>query len=208
MRQMGQYDFSVGSYADVGCGDGYVTSQVMRATRAKGCNALDSDAALLQVGARVLPDIHFVQFNLNNEAPDGARYDFVTCFETLEHVINLPVAVKNLLRLTKPGGTLLLTVPIEVGSIGIAKFTAKTLLWGDRLTEAFAPRPKLHRQYLRALILGRGIHDFRKPGNALGYWPGHWGFDYRTLDTILAEHGAEFRSFRFLTTRFYDVRPK
>jgi len=207
LRQMGRYDFSTGSYADVGCGDGYVTSQVMRVTRATGCSAMDSDADLLRDGEKSYLDIHFTQLNLNQETKAGTPYDFVTCFETLEHVMNLPVAVKNLLGFTKPGGTLLLTVPIEIGAIGTAKFVAKTVLWGDRLTEAFAPRPNMYRQYLKALVLDNGIHEFREPGNPLGYWPGHWGFDYRRVDALLRDNGAEVKSFRFLTTRFFEVHP-
>jgi SAM-dependent methyltransferase len=207
LKHISQYDFSAGSYADVGCGDGYVTTQVMRATRARACDGMDVDSALLESGGKAFQDIHFSTCNLNCDVDLAVQYNFVTCFETLEHVINLPVAVKNLLNLTKSGGLLLLTVPIEIGLIGTAKFLAKTVLWHDRLTEAFEPRPGMHRQYLRALVLDQGICQFREQGTSLGYWPGHWGFDYRKVDLLLKTYGIRFRAFRFLTTRFYEVRP-
>jgi ubiquinone/menaquinone biosynthesis C-methylase UbiE len=207
LARMRQYDFSAGRYADVGCGDGYVTAQVMRVTGARRCDGLDYDPALLESGGKTFREISFVPCNLNSSLNGSVQYDFVTCFETLEHVIDLPVAVKNLLHLTKRGGLLVLTVPIEVGFFGTTKFLAKTLLWRDRLTEAFPPRPGMHRDYLKALVLGQGISRFRRDGNALGYWPGHWGFDYRELGRLLNEQGVRFKAETFLTTRYFEVRP-
>ena len=207
LKQISQYDFSTGNFADVGCGDGYVTAQIMRATRARACDGMDADSALLESGRKAFQDIHFMTYDLNCDGGLATQYDFITCFETLEHVINLPTAVKNLLNLTKPGGILLLTVPIEIGLIGTAKFLAKTVLWHDRLTEAFEPRPGMHRQYLRALVLDQGICQFREQGTSLGYWPGHWGFDCRRVDLLLKTYGVRFKAFRFLTTRFYEVHP-
>jgi 2-polyprenyl-3-methyl-5-hydroxy-6-metoxy-1,4-benzoquinol methylase len=207
LGRLGRYDFSAGNYADVGCGDGYVTAQVMRATHARNCDGLDFDAALLKTGEEAFADIRFIQCNLNSAVSLPEKYDFVTCFETLEHVTNLTLAVRNLLGLTKPGGLLILTVPIEVGYIGTAKFLAKTVLWQDRLTEAFPAYPGMHRQYLKALVLDHGISQFREQGNNLGYWPGHWGFDYRKLEVLFREVGAHVRSERFLTTRYFEIRP-
>ena len=205
LRHMSRYDFSSGSYADLGCGDGYVTAQVMRTTRAKSCDAMDADPKLLENGQNAFPEICFFRYDLNRDLNELRKYDFVTCFETLEHVIDLPAAVENLLRLTKPGGLLCISVPIEVGFIGTAKFLAKTLVWQDRLTEAFEARPALHRRYLEALVLDTGIHEFREKGNALGYWPGHWGFDYRKVHELLMSNRVQFKASRFLTTCFYEV---
>jgi 2-polyprenyl-3-methyl-5-hydroxy-6-metoxy-1,4-benzoquinol methylase len=207
LERLGRHDFSSGSYADVGCGDGYVTTQVMQVTHARSCDGLDFDSTLLESGEKAFADIRFIQCNLNTGVNLPTQYDFVTCFETLEHVTNLTVAVKNLLSLTKPGGLLILTVPIEVGFIGTTKFLAKTVLWQDRLTEAFSPYPGMHRQYLKALVLDHGISQFREQGNTLGYWPGHWGFDYRKIELLFKGLGAQVKSERFLTTRYFEVRP-
>jgi 2-polyprenyl-3-methyl-5-hydroxy-6-metoxy-1,4-benzoquinol methylase len=207
LARMRHYDFSAGNYADVGCGDGYVTAQVMRVTGAQRCDGLDYDTSLLGSGEKTFREISFLPFNLNRSLNGSVQYDFVTCFETLEHVIDLPIALGNLLHLTKPGGLLVLTVPIEIGFVGTTKFLAKTVLWRDRLTEAFPRRPGMHRDYLKALVLGHGISRFRRDGNSLGYWPGHWGFDYRELDRLLNEQGVRFRAGSFLMTRYFEVRP-
>ena len=166
---------------------------------------MDADPKLLENGRNAFPEIRFFRYDLNRDLNDLREYDFVTCFETLEHVIDLPAAVENLLRLTKPGGLLCISVPIEVGFIGTAKFLAKTLVWQDRLTEAFEAGPALHRRYLEALVLDKGIHEFREKGNTLGYWPGHWGFDYRKVHELLMSNRVQFKAFRFLTTCFYEV---
>ncbi len=207
LRYMRRYDFSSGRYADLGCGDGYVTAQVMRATGAKTCDAMDADPRLLENGQNTFPEIHFFRYDLNRDTNGVKRYDFVTCFETLEHVIDLPAAIKNLLGFTKPGGLLFISIPIEVGVIGTAKFLAKTLVWQDRLTEAFEARPALHRRYLKALVFDQGIHEFREKGNTLGYWPGHWGFDHRKVDDLLTASRVHFKVSRLLTTCFYEVYP-
>jgi 2-polyprenyl-3-methyl-5-hydroxy-6-metoxy-1,4-benzoquinol methylase len=41
------------------------------------------------------------------------EYDFVLCFEVLEHVSHPWLAVKQLFEILKPGGTLLLTTPFN-----------------------------------------------------------------------------------------------
>jgi 2-polyprenyl-3-methyl-5-hydroxy-6-metoxy-1,4-benzoquinol methylase len=208
LRILKAYGFSRGSYADVGCGNGYATAQIMRAIRAPSCDGFDLDPMLLESGRRHHPEIRFSLFDLNRP-PHGALpcYDFVTCFETLEHVGNPAFALNNLLALTKAGGYLFISVPIEVGVIGLAKFAVKVALRGDRLTEAFAPQPHLHRRYFRTLLLDQGIQTFRE-GSDRAYWPGHWGFDWRIIDRLLQDRGVWFKGFRFLTTRLYEVRPQ
>ena len=41
---------------------------------------------------------------VQNIPADDASFDVVLCVEALEHVVNLPVAVAELARVTKPGG--------------------------------------------------------------------------------------------------------
>jgi trans-aconitate methyltransferase len=206
LKYMSRYDFSQGRYADFGCGDGFVTSRVMAVTRATTCDAMDADTKLLEEGSKKFPGIRFFWADLNRNGSEHKKYDFVTCFETLEHVMDLPAAIRNLLAFTKPGGLLIISVPIEVGLIGTAKFLAKTIVWRDRLTEAFEEKPGLHREYFKALVFDRGIYRFRENGNGLGYWPGHWGFDYRKVEEYLQTTGACFKLWRLQTTCFFEVR--
>lgn len=42
---------------------------------------------------------------------EGETYDLIICFEVLEHLPDPKKAIKELTRLLKPGGTLLLTIP-------------------------------------------------------------------------------------------------
>jgi SAM-dependent methyltransferase len=49
---------------------------------------------------------------LNAETFDPETFDVVTCFETLEHVGNIPAALRSMHSWLKPGGVLVGTVPL------------------------------------------------------------------------------------------------
>ncbi|MGA2682112.1 MAG: class I SAM-dependent methyltransferase [Candidatus Bathyarchaeia archaeon] len=59
-------------------------------------------------GAKYIADIT----KYNRFMPDG-KFDVVVCTEVIEHTLNPFSAIKEILRLLKPGGILLLTVPFN-----------------------------------------------------------------------------------------------
>ena len=81
------------SLLDVGCGQGYFLERVARrGLRAYGCDVVD--AAGLRPGTYVQAEIDALPFR------DG-QFDVVTCSHTLEHVIDLPAAVRELRRVAR-----------------------------------------------------------------------------------------------------------
>jgi ubiquinone/menaquinone biosynthesis C-methylase UbiE len=56
-------------------------------------------------------NIHFLGGNAESLSFKNNIFDFVTCFEVLEHVENQLNALKEILRVLKPGGTIILSVP-------------------------------------------------------------------------------------------------
>lgn len=48
--------------------------------------------------------------------------------EVLKHVIDLPGVVKNLVRITRPGGRIVISVPVKTDLPLLAKQTARTIL--------------------------------------------------------------------------------
>jgi hypothetical protein len=124
------------------------------------------------------------------------------CFETLEHIGNCMVGLNNLLRSTSEGGTLLITVPIEIGLIGIIKFLVKTLFFRYRLNEL--PGRMLYFKYLTSLVLHRDMSKFRDKRYG---WSTHFGFDYRLIDRYLKSNLIKYRSETIMTTRFYIIKP-
>lgn len=187
------------SYADFGCDDGYVTDLVARrigATRAHGFGHSDK----IEEGKRRFPHIAFGHVELNEPSEVGP-FDLVTCFETLEHVGNLETALDNLVRATADGGTLLVTVPIETGPIGLVKFLAKTVVYRYPLDEL--PGERLFFPYLRALLRGEDLGRFRD--RRFG-WGTHFGFDCRAVGRHFDSRGMDYEAWNVVTSRFFLVR--
>jgi SAM-dependent methyltransferase len=189
------------SYADFGCSGGYITERVRRLTRAGRAWGFDHLEAHLARGRRQYPAIEFSLIDLNQPNAEVPPCDFVSCFEMLEHVGNLEAAIGNLLAAIKPGGMALVTVPIEIGPQGIAKFIAK-MAYGYSLSE-LPQAPALFRRYVMALLTGARMSRFRDQRRG---WGTHFGFDYRDVDDALWRYGEPFRAWNHGTTRFYCIR--
>ena len=88
------------SLCDVGCSNGFITGRIkaeLGLERVAGMDRSDN----VRLAQAQYPDVAFSVFNLNTiaQAPP-ARFDIVTCFETLEHVGSLGNALTNLLAMT------------------------------------------------------------------------------------------------------------
>jgi 2-polyprenyl-3-methyl-5-hydroxy-6-metoxy-1,4-benzoquinol methylase len=194
---------AVESFADVGCSNGYVTAILRQRLAPARTVGFDHVEEHLSRGRREHPEIEFRTIDLNRPLPDGHEtFDLVTCFETLEHVGRLDQAIANLSALTRPGGTLLITTPIESGPRGLLKFLIKVGVFRYSLRELPA-QPHRFARYLAALVANRSIASFRDERNG---WGTHFGFDWREVERILHARGARFESWSALTTRFVRVQ--
>ena len=94
---------------DVGCGDGRAAG-VWVSVRGATYVGVDispeatAQAAAVGLDARVIDDASRLPFG------DGA-FDSVVCLEVLEHLFEPQHALREIRRVLKPGGTLILTVP-------------------------------------------------------------------------------------------------
>jgi 2-polyprenyl-3-methyl-5-hydroxy-6-metoxy-1,4-benzoquinol methylase len=191
---------TVATYADFGCSNGYLTNLLAGFIDARQSYGFDSDTDNLKAAQAVYPAINFQKLDLNKHQADF-QFDFVTCLETLEHVGNLNNALQALLNSVKPGGTLLITVPIEIGLVGLGKIILKRSL--GREIQELGIEPK---DYLFALLRGRRLSHFR-PGNER--YATHLGFDYRDVDDFLSnrKNKEQVKAINKATTRFYVFQP-
>ena len=191
------------SFADVGCSNGFVTAILQQRLRPSHTVGFDHVPEHLERGRREHPTIDFREIDLNRPIPTPHEvFDLVTCFETLEHVGNLPVAIDNLIALTRPGGTLFITVPIESGLRGLIKFLLKVGVFRYSMDE-LPPRKRRFVSYLRALALNRSIAPFR---DVRAGWGTHFGFEYREVEKILQARGLPVEARIYFTTRFIRVQ--
>jgi len=92
---------------DAGCGLGVFTKLMDERFGGIVCGFDFSDVAISQ--AQQNNGIRFFTHDIYDSLPE--RYDIIVCMETLEHLIEPEVAVRNLLNSLSDGGTLFLTVP-------------------------------------------------------------------------------------------------
>ncbi|HEV8339456.1 MAG TPA: class I SAM-dependent methyltransferase [bacterium] len=97
-----------GALLDVGCAFGRFLEQARAHYR---CEGMDISAYALEAARRRLPDIPLTQGRIEDFRP-GGRYDVVTCFDVLEHVPDLDLALGRLANLLAPSGVLAIAVPV------------------------------------------------------------------------------------------------
>jgi len=98
---------------DVGCNVGRLLSRLA----GRGCEGVGVDIIrrdLLSARRHLLdkdPPLAFAQADGGRLPFADAAFDFVTCTETLEHVADAGLALREMARVLKPGGRLVVSVP-------------------------------------------------------------------------------------------------
>jgi len=142
------------TYLDVGCGNGFITEQV--AVSFDTVVGVDVEPGrLAEFRRRVSLDETIVVSEMPSEALDFETnsFDMVTSFEVLEHVENVQRTAGEIVRVLRPGGTLVVSVP-QV----LFPFENHGMQIGDRVIPKKIPllpyiRP-LHRRYSLARVFG------------------------------------------------------
>jgi SAM-dependent methyltransferase len=185
------------SYCDLGCSNGFITDQI-RDKFSLIATGMDHSVEHFELGRRRHPKIKFSQINLNQTYQGALKFDLVTCFETLEHVGKPKNAIKNIVSLIAPGGTGLISVPIEHGWRGAIKYFTKKVIGGYSTDELGISDVV----YIKALVSGCRLSQLRPIAD--GYST-HFGFDYRDIDDFLYDLRVTFRAFNSGMSRFYII---
>jgi 2-polyprenyl-3-methyl-5-hydroxy-6-metoxy-1,4-benzoquinol methylase len=186
-------------YTDFGCSNGYLTNifaDILTPNEVNGFDHSDN----IEVARSNYPDINFDYVNLNKVNNFDKKSDIISCFETMEHVGNSLNAIKNLKEASHQGSIILISVPIEIGFIGIIKYIAKRFLLKYEL-----PLNCKDLEYFCALLTSKYINQYRV--NADGYGS-HFGFDYRIIDEEIKLEfpNCKVEMWNKITTRFYRIR--
>jgi malonyl-CoA O-methyltransferase len=89
---------------DAGCGKGRFAAALHRARPAAEIWGVDVSPAMLST---VADGIHTRRASLLNLPFRDGEFDFTFCVEALEHSVNAAAALRELIRVTRPGGTVL-----------------------------------------------------------------------------------------------------
>ncbi|PUZ28118.1 hypothetical protein DCC81_01145 [Chitinophaga parva] len=202
--QLDRFSIKDDLFADVGCSNGFITNLITKKYAVKKPVGLEYVEEHVLAARKSYPHIRFDQINLNNDLPVKfkCQFDVITCFETLEHVGNLPQAISNLIEMGKSDARILITVPIEIGPWGITKYLLKRNVYkGYTLQELGVVKS---RNYFSDLLRGKDISVYRDPSRP--GWGTHFGFDYRRIDKLLADKNISFKAKNHFTTRFYAIK--
>jgi SAM-dependent methyltransferase len=189
---------------DYGCGDGTFLSMVRDLfPHAVGAEV---DAALAADAARRFADdagLRFVHTSALAGEADGS-FDVAVCMEVLEHCT--PSAVDqvagDLRRLIAPGGTVIVSVPVETGPALVGKQLYRRLA-AARGLEGYRDRETYSARELAAMLVAgagtsieRPVYRSTFPSGEPNVYHGHKGFNWRALRRRLS---ADFvvREMRF-----------
>ncbi|QWC83868.1 class I SAM-dependent methyltransferase [Nocardioidaceae bacterium] len=149
------WDLSGGALLDLGCGNGAYTVEL--AKRYNHVDAVDPTAEHLELFRRSMPEKSREKITLHEGVgeslpfPDD-HFDAVTCIEVLEHVSDVGATVREVLRVLRPGGVFLVTVPNR----GFPFETHMVHVAGKRFPGRRLPGlpwvPPLHRKWAQARI--------------------------------------------------------
>ena len=160
-----------GTLLDVGCGTGNLWSWVQeRFYRYQGVDAVRYSS---------LPDgTAFVQANLDCAVPlPDAAADVVAAVETIEHLDNPRAFIRELVRLTKPGGWVVVTTPNQLSLLSLLTLVVKQRFSAFQDVHYPAHRSALLEVDLRRIADECGLtkveirytEEGRIPGTALHY---------------------------------------
>lgn len=105
-KHVGNFD----SFLEVGCGTAFVLDGVSKAyPHSEIYGSEYFEEGLIHARKRI-PNATFLQIDAT-AMKDDAQYDAIGAFDVIEHIEKDQLALDNLARALKPGGTLLVTVP-------------------------------------------------------------------------------------------------
>jgi 2-polyprenyl-3-methyl-5-hydroxy-6-metoxy-1,4-benzoquinol methylase len=145
---------------DIGSGRGLLLSQLKR----KGCEVIGTELSEMSSKyARGSLNLNIINKNLEDCAFEKKYFDVITMFHSLEHLISPLKTLKEIYRIIKPGGTLVIEVP-RFNSI-------YQRLFKEKWFHLDVPRHLFHfeDQTLEKLLTTAGFSVFKKKRYSIMY---------------------------------------
>lgn len=186
-------DAGGGRLLDYGCGDGTFIA-LTHGTFAEATGADLDDRQLEDCRRRLgsLSAVRFISTRALERPEHRSAYDVITCMEVLEHCLDAERrrVIGQLGRLCRPGGRIVISVPIEIGPALAGKQLFRALAarrgHGDyQHRETYSP-VEFARAVLGRRPLARAEYEVDGPGGPRRYC-GHKGFDWRVLQKELTD---------------------
>ena len=195
--------FAGGRLLDYGCGDGtflaLLHEQGAAPALAVGAEIDSSLIADCQMRFAELANFRFVDVAVL--AHEAESYDTIFCMEVLEHVVEPQALLADFERLLRPGGTLVISVPIETGPPLLVKQLIRRLAGWRGIANYPGTSSYRPLELVRGLLAGARQHIPRPtfPRADGGAFHDHKGFNWQVLRTSVA---SRFELVRTVTSPF------
>jgi SAM-dependent methyltransferase len=175
---------------DYGCGDGTFLA-MLSATPDRPGEGIGAELDEYQVSdcrARLgdRPGISFVSIDSLESPAHRGTYDAVVCMEVLEHVVEVDVVIDRLWQLLAPGGTLLVSVPVETGLPLLVKQVMRRIAGWRGIGDYPGTSPYSLREYCVSVFAGSRPHLPRQVYGSGTPFHDHKGFNWMALRARLA----------------------
>ena len=184
--------YAGGSLLDYGCGDGTFLAMVHDLfPRATGAEIDRARVEECQTRLRDFAGINFtLTSNLGRPEHDGA-YDVVLCTEVLEHCLDIAVeaALDDFSRTVSRTGTVIISVPVEIGPALAVKQLVRSIAAWQRLGDYEHREKYCFADFWKMLManertqIERPIYGGPTASNIDFKYHGHKGFNWRTLES-------------------------
>lgn len=186
------HPYAGGNLLDYGCGDGTFLAMVHDLfPRATGAEIDRSRVEDCQTRFHDFPAISFaLTSDLARPEHDGA-YDVVLCTDVLEHCLDHAVedALDDLCRTVSPTGTVIISVPVEIGPPLAFKQLIRSIAAWQRLGD-YEYREKYSFPEFRKMLMANERTQLERPIYSSSVAPnvdikfhGHKGFNWRILES-------------------------
>ncbi len=145
--------FKQNKLLDIGCGHGFFLQEIKK----QGCDGYGIDLSEKAVDYAKKNDLNVTNSTLFDSKFKDAEFDIVTMFYVLEHIINPADYLKEVKRILKPNGLLLIRVPDTTPIVKLLKvFNISNKLYDapSHLSD-FSPRT------IRAMLKKVGFMDIK-----------------------------------------------
>lgn len=105
-----RFSRTFGTYLEIGCGTGYVTSAVAKAFPGLQTTGSEIFVEGLSIAAIRAPSTHFFQMDARR-IPYASAFDVIGAFDVIEHIEEDESVLREMHRALQPCGVLLITVP-------------------------------------------------------------------------------------------------
>jgi SAM-dependent methyltransferase len=179
---------------DYGSGDGtflaLLMAQANAPSEAVGAEIDDGQVNDCKTRLGSDPRLSFIRTDNLSPETDTHSFDGLVCMEVLEHVVDWAPLFERWRWLVKPGGLILVSVPVETGLALVGKQVARRIAGWRGIGDYPGIAPYSWSEYLRSVFAGTSQHIprpvHRNAAGAGGHC--HKGFNWRVLKSALAEH--------------------